>query len=156
MGGHAVYGIAGLEVMAKGMKTMVEDCAVASQSKDARDKYFQTFVGNFGSCSSKALRSELPSLEAASSSVASAVTELFDIFPKLAACHPSASFLRNGTHVGDAILARTKFTSRIAAATVASQIPKDVDTAVGLQSANVNSVLKAAREAVITARAALF
>ena len=61
--GHAVFGIASLEILAKGMQTIVEDCAAASQSKDARDKYFQTYVGDSGACSSKALRSELPSLE---------------------------------------------------------------------------------------------
>ena len=61
--GHAVFGIASLEILAKGMQTIVEDCAAASKSKDARDKYFQTYVGDYGACSSKALRSELPSLE---------------------------------------------------------------------------------------------
>ena len=61
--GHAVFGIASLEILAKSMQTIVEDCAAASQSKDARDKYFQTYVGDSGACSSKALRSELPSLE---------------------------------------------------------------------------------------------
>jgi len=61
--GHAVFGIASLEILAKSMQTIVEDCAAASKSKDARDKYFQTYVGDSGACSSKALRSELPSLE---------------------------------------------------------------------------------------------
>ena len=96
--------------------------------------------------------------QAATSSVTSAVTELFDIFPKLAACHHSESFLRNTSHVGDAILARAKFASHATAATAASssQLQKDVDAAVGFQSASINSVLKTARQAVITARAALF
>ena len=61
--GHAVFGIASLEILAKSMQTIVEDCASAAKSKDARDKYFQTYVGDYGACSSKALRSELPSLE---------------------------------------------------------------------------------------------
>ena len=61
--GHAVFGIASLQILVKGMQTIVEDCSAAAKSKDARDKYFQTFVGDYGSCSSKALRSELPSLE---------------------------------------------------------------------------------------------
>ena len=96
-------------------------------------------------------------IQAASSSVASAVTELFDIFPKLAACRHGESFLHNATHVGDAILARTKFISNAATATAASsQLQKDVDAAVGFQSATINSVLKTARQAVITARGALF
>ena len=86
------------------------------------------------------------------------MTELFDIFPKLAACRHGESFLHNATHVGQhAILARTKVMSNAATAMAASsQLQKDVDVAVGLQSATINSVLKIARQAVITARGALF
>ena len=102
--------------------------------------------------------SEFCLIQAASSSVASAVTELFDVFPKLAACHHGGSFLRNATHVDETILARAKFNTQVASATAtsSSQLQKDVDAAVGLQSANIDSVLKTARQAVITARAALF
>ena len=101
--------------------------------------------------------SEFCLIQAASSSVASAVTELFDVFPKLAACHHGESFLRNTTHVDETILARAKFNTQVAIATATSSpLQKDVDAAVGLQSANIDSVLKTARQAVITARAALF
>ena len=61
--GHTVYGITDLAIHTSGLQAVVEDCATAGKSKDARDKFFQSFVGEFGSCSSKALRSELPSLE---------------------------------------------------------------------------------------------
>jgi len=63
MEGHTVYGITDVSVHTAGLQAIVEDCATAGKSKDARDKFFQSFVGEFGSCSSKALRSELPSLE---------------------------------------------------------------------------------------------
>ena len=77
-------------------------------------------------------------IQAASSSVASAVTELFDIFPKLAACHHGESFLRNATHVDETILARAKLNTQVAMATATSSpLEKDVDAAVGLQSANL-------------------
>ena len=62
--GHAVFGVSDLKVYATGMQSIVEDCAIAAKSKDARDKYFQSYVGDAGACSSSALRSEVPSLEA--------------------------------------------------------------------------------------------
>merc|ERR1711939_766429 len=84
--GHAVYGIKTLALFAPRLQSIVEDCAAASKSADARDKYFQTYVGESGPCSSKPLRSELPSLEAARASVASVASELVDALPKLGSC----------------------------------------------------------------------
>merc|ERR1711907_694431 len=90
--GHAVYGIRRISVLAPRLTTVLEDCAAAAKSDDARDKYFATYVGEFASCSSKTLRSELPSLEAARASVAAVTSELSEVLPKLSSCRGAASF----------------------------------------------------------------
>ena len=59
-----MYGIKSLVVRTARLQTIVEDCGTAAKSTDARDKYFATYVDDFAPCSSKALRGELPALEA--------------------------------------------------------------------------------------------
>lgn len=62
--GHSVFGIRSLAVRAPRLRAVVEDCGLAAKSADARDKYFETYVSSASAADSKALRSELPSLEA--------------------------------------------------------------------------------------------
>ena len=52
--GHNVYGIKGLALRAFRLQSIVEDCAAAAKSNDARDKFFETHVSEFAPCSSKA------------------------------------------------------------------------------------------------------
>ena len=59
-----VYGLKDLALYTDRLQTIIEDCSLAAKSVDARDKYFETYVAGFAPCSSNALRSELPSLEA--------------------------------------------------------------------------------------------
>merc|ERR1712166_110154 len=92
--GHAVYGIRTLAVRAPRLRSIVEDCALAAKSADARDKYFETFVGGAAPGASKALRSELPSLEAARASVATVVSELRRVLPQISSCRGAASLIR--------------------------------------------------------------
>merc|ERR1719160_346524 len=94
--GHALYGIRKMSVFAPRLETVLEDCAAAAKSNDARDKYFATYVSESASCSSKTLRSELPSLEAARASVAAATAELADLLPKLSSCRGGASAMAKG------------------------------------------------------------
>ena len=86
LGGHALYGVRSFKVMAPQMRTVLEPCAVAAKSGDARDKYFAVGVGSFDPAAGAQLRSELPGLEAADAALAAAVTELAEVVPDVHAC----------------------------------------------------------------------
>ena len=79
--GHALYGMRSFKVMSPQMRTVLESCAVAAKSGDARDQYFAVAVGGFGPAAGAQLRSELPGLEAADAALAAAVTELAEVAP---------------------------------------------------------------------------
>lgn len=84
--GKKAYGIRRIAVISPRLHTAVEKCDVASKSADARDKVFLSYVGNFDPCPSKALRAEVPALESAITSLASASSKLADKFPQLGSC----------------------------------------------------------------------
>ena len=86
LGGHALYGVRSFKVMAPQMRTVLEPCAVAAKSGDARDKYFAVAVGSFDPAAGAQLRSELPGLEAADAALAASVTELAEVVPDVHAC----------------------------------------------------------------------
>ena len=73
--------------------TIVDDCAIAAKSKDARDKYFASFVSEFDPAASQALQGELPALTAAKAALGAAVSEVMGRIPKAAACRPQPSSL---------------------------------------------------------------
>ena len=45
--GHALYGVRSFKVMSPQMRRVLESCAVAAKSGDARDQYFAVAVGSF-------------------------------------------------------------------------------------------------------------
>lgn len=151
--GRAVYGIRELVVRAPRLQTIVEDCAAAAGSADARDKYFANYVGEVGPCSSKALRSELPALEAARASVAAVVAELAEALPKMSSCHGTAGFIsRTG---GSRTVAHSGRSDAHATSGNAAAIVQKVDSQNGVDTSAVAALLAEARRVIVAARAAL-
>ena len=72
----------------------MDRCAIAAKSIDARDKYFLSYVAEFDPSPAKALRSELPLLEAAKASLTTAVSDLADVMPQLSSCQKQGALIR--------------------------------------------------------------
>lgn len=91
--GHALYAIKSLAVHGTPLETIVEECSKAAASQDARDKYFASVVREHDPSPGKALRSELPALEAAKSALSVAVSELAAVLPDVPACKGAGGLL---------------------------------------------------------------
>jgi len=74
--GRPVYGIKSISVLAHRLDVALDDCAAASQAKDARDKYFPVSVSDFDPATSAALRAELPAMAAATVSLSTALADI--------------------------------------------------------------------------------
>ena len=139
--GHSVYGIRSVAVFSAGMSLIAEECSKAAKSADARDKYFQVYVGEFDPFAAKALAGELPALEAAKASVAATISELAEVLPKISACRSQAFVSVGGAQQrisvgGSAWLGRRS----------AMKSPDTVGaTTVGLLIAEARSTIMAAR-----------
>jgi len=147
--GHSVFGIRSLALRAPRLRAVVEDCGLAAKSADARDKYFETYVSSASAADSKALRSELPSLEAARASLATVVAELAQALPKITSCKGAASFAKTGHAQEATILFQAKTTTR------ETQLGKDVEKQNGINTASVAALLKESRRIIVAARGAL-
>ena len=95
-----------------------------------------------------------PCWQAATASVASTVSELVDVLPKLASCRGTDILLSTGARAKAGSLSRTS--SQTASAAGANSIVKDVDAKNSIQVNAVNALMKEARRAVVAARAVLF
>merc|ERR1719384_3026372 len=97
LSGHSVYGISSISVQTASIKTVLDDCSVASESKDARDKYFLSYTSDFDAAPLAALQAELPALQAAKASLSMVLGELAMTSPRLAGCNGKLS-LKSDVH----------------------------------------------------------
>merc|ERR1719330_2299655 len=132
--GQPVYGIKSIAVLAPRLEVAADDCAAASQSKDARDKYFPVSASDFDPAASAALRAEFPALAAAAASLSTALAAI----AALPGCDGEAALLR-----ASALL------------TTSSLIRRDGDAIEGFDDADVKQLLATARSVIVAARDAL-
>ena len=81
-----MYGINSVSVFASRLHAIVTECSKAARSMDARDKYFLVSAREYDPSVAKSLSAEAPALEAAKATLASTVSELANVLPKLSSC----------------------------------------------------------------------
>ena len=99
--GHLLYGIKSVSVFASRLQAIVTECSKAARSTDARDKYFLASAREYDPSVAKSLSAEAPALEAAKATLASTVSELANVLPKLSSC------------VGEAMATKSAASARI-------------------------------------------
>ena len=93
LGGQKLFGVRSVKVMANLLKPVLEPCAAAAKSTDARDKFFAVAVNTFDPQAAAALEAELPALESAEAALSSAVVELAAALPDMSTCKPAGAVL---------------------------------------------------------------
>ena len=94
LGGHMLYGVRSVSVLAPRLDAIVDECTMAAQTKDARDKYFAVFASDFNPAASQALQGELPALTAARAALSAAVMDVASCIPNASMCKPGSSLVQ--------------------------------------------------------------
>merc|ERR1712072_75783 len=87
--GRSAYGIRRAQFKANRLATIVEDCGAAGKSKDARDKYFLTYVSETDPCPSKQLREVAANVDAARTALQASTVKLSQQLATARSCHTS-------------------------------------------------------------------
>lgn len=129
-----IYGIRSVVVLASRLDVALDDCATASQSEDARDKYFPVAVSDFNPAASAAFRAVLPAVVAAKASLSAALGKVVG----LPGCAEEAALVTSS----ELLITSTNNQS-------------DEDSVAGLDVADVKLLLASARSIIVSAREAL-
>ena len=144
--GQAVYGIKSIALLAPRLEAALVDCSIASQSKDARDKYFMVSVSDFDPASSAALRAELPALAAAKTSLSSALSEV----AALPSCDSGVAMMSTSS-VKSMLVHDSSSRTRARG----EGVPDLVSSMNGVDEVDVKMLLAVARSTIVGARGAL-
>jgi hypothetical protein len=111
----------------------------SGKSADCRDKYFLSYVGEYDPSNAHSLRSELPALEAAQTSLAATTAELAEAVSKLDSCGATNSLA----------------SAKSAQLNVVVSSAKQSGDPSGLDAASARDLLKEARNVIIKMRSSL-
>jgi len=92
VGGHTLYAIKSLQVLASSSHVVVQDCSEAEGNTDARDKVFMVAVPEFDPNAAAVARDNAALLQAAEERLGKLLAELYAAMPSLAACGFKSSF----------------------------------------------------------------
>ena len=150
--GHLLYGIKSVSVFASRLHAIVTECSKAARSTDARDKYFFVSAREYDPSVAKSFSAEAPALEAAKATLASTVSELANVLPKLSSCVGGAMATKSDASArihneqGQFVSARTHM--RNAVGHFRDESDADVDE-------DLDALLAEARATIIKIRGAL-
>lgn len=154
--GQSYYAIKSITMTAPRLRAVLDDCATAARSKDARDKYFPSYVSEFDPSLLAALQAELPPLAAAKASLSLALGEIAGTQSKLPECRSAQAL---SEHVHDAVrggkLLDTHSDVLSSLESPSSGLEELVDNAQGINAAGVKAFLASAKAVIIKMRAAL-
>ena len=89
MGGHKLVGVRSIRLLTRLLQPVLEPCAAAAKTHDARDKFFTVAVSGFDPQAGAALAAEMPALESADAALSSIVVELAKALPAISSCKPA-------------------------------------------------------------------
>ena len=91
MGGRKLVGVRSVRLLTRLLQPVLEPCAAAAKSHDARDKFFTVAVSSFDPQAGAALAAEMPALESADAALSSITVELAKALPAISSCKPAGS-----------------------------------------------------------------
>jgi len=158
--GHSLYGIDSIAVSALGVHSTLADCSSASQSEDARDKYFASSASDLDRAPAQALLSEVSALDAAKASLSAVLAEVASIQPVLAQCRAKVSLpVLARTTLDPAMphhfFQRSNSSFDVGSAAAGKELAALADQLHGIDADGVSRLLASAKELIRSTRHAL-